>query len=34
MSEAKKKMLVRVVAIGAAVMFVIPTILSLAIYMR
>ncbi len=34
MSEAKKKMLVRVVAIAAAVMFVVPTILSLAIYMK
>ena len=34
MSEAKKKVLVRVVALGAAALFVIPTILSLALYLR
>jgi len=34
MSEAKKKMLVRVVAITAAAIFVIPTVLSIALYMK
>ena len=34
MSESKKKVLVRVVAIAAAAVFVIPTILSLALYMK
>ena len=34
MSESKKKVLARVVAVVAASMFVIPTILSIVIYMK
>lgn len=34
MSESKKKILIRVVAVTAAAIFVIPTILSLALYMK